>query len=227
MSTTLLPSAEPGRRTPRRSIAATVATAVAALALVFSGTTAAHAGVYATNDITSGHIDIANIICPTGSSNRALTAQIDPNPPVYPADMHNYAFVYNDTSSAVTWVPTTGTAGYWRIAAASSTQSTAPWVGFNFDTGCGAAGEVWISHNGSNPGTVALYQGGSLALQTVSGSEYPLAAGDHEHFEWRFYAPSKPTTPATYNLNVGFDVLPGNAALVTANTLQAKFVIIP
>ncbi|MDG4765889.1 hypothetical protein O7632_17540 [Solwaraspora sp. WMMD406] len=179
--------------------------------------------MYATNDIDAGHIDIVNIECPS-SPTLALTTKIGSGTPINPVDMHNYAFVYDDSSTAVTWMPTTGTAGYWSIDIGSATQSSAPWVGFNFEGSCPGSGAVWMSAAGANAGDVRLFNAaGSQVLGTGSGT-YPLGSGAHTHFEWRFYAPSKATTPQIYNLYFGFSA---SAPLSTQNWLAAKFVIIP
>ncbi|WP_422771463.1 hypothetical protein ACN28C_33435 [Plantactinospora sp. WMMC1484] len=212
------------RRT-RRSMLAGFAGLV--LALV-APSAPAFAGVYATNDITSGHIDIVNIECPSSPA-LALTTKLDSGTPINPTDLHNYAFVYQDASSPyVSWVPTTGTAGYWLVDISSSTMGTAPWVGFNFNGSCAGSGDVWLSPvNGANPGRVELRNsGGSVVLSTNSSAEYALSSGQHTHFAWRFYASAKPTIAATYRLYFGFG--PDNGTpMSTQNYLEAEFVIVP
>ncbi|ROO59775.1 hypothetical protein EDC02_1599 [Micromonospora sp. Llam0] len=210
------------RSARRRTVGAFAAGACGFLLAVAAGSPA-QAGVYATNDITAGHIDIVNIECPS-SPTLALTTKIGSGTPINPVDMHNYAFVYDDLSTAVTWVPTTGTAGYWKIDIGPATQSSAPWVGFNFEGSCPGSGAVWMSAAGANPGDVRLFNSaGSQVLGTSSGT-FTLGSGAHNHFEWRFYAPSKATTAQTYNLYFGFST---SAPLSTQNWLAAKFVIVP
>ncbi|MDG4795600.1 hypothetical protein [Micromonospora sp. WMMD1082] len=212
-------------RRARRSMFA----GLAGLVLALAASAPASAGVYATNDITSGHIDIVNIECPSSPS-LALTTKLDSGTPINPTDLHNYAFVYQDASSSyVSWVPTAGSAGYWLVDISSSTMYTAPWVGFNFNGSCAGSGDVWLSSASSaNPGRVELRNsGGSVILNTALPSlEYALASGQHTHFQWRFYASSKPTAAATYQLYFGYGNDNG-APLSTQNYLQAKFVIVP
>ncbi|MFV2103058.1 hypothetical protein [Micromonospora sp. LOL_024] len=206
-----------------RNVVVAIATGVCGSLLALAGGSPAYAGVYATNDITTGHIDIVNIECPSAPT-LALTTKIGTGTPVNPTDMHNYAFVYNDVSTAVAWVPTAGTAGYWKVDIGSATQSSAPWVGFNFNSACPGSGAVWMSAAGANPGDVRLYNSvGTQVLGTSSGT-YSLGSGDHTHFEWRFFAPSKATSPQTFNLYFGFST---GSPLSTQNWLAAKFVIVP
>ncbi|MFV2088554.1 hypothetical protein [Micromonospora sp. LOL_021] len=202
---------------------ATLAAGACGFLLAVASGSPAHAGVYATNDISAGHIDIVNIECPS-SPTLALTTKIGSGTPINPVDMHNYAFVYDDVSTAVTWVPTTGTAGYWKIDIGSATQSSAPWVGFNFEGACPGSGAVWMSAAGANPGDVRLFDSAGSQVLGASSGTFTLGSGDHSHFEWRFYAPSKATTPQTYNLYFGFSA---SAPLSTQNWLAAKFVIVP
>ncbi|QOC91030.1 hypothetical protein [Micromonospora craniellae] len=187
----------------------------------------AAADVYATNDITAGHIDIVNIECPSSPS-LALTTKLDSGTPINPTDLHNYAFVHQDAASPyVSWVPTTGTAGYWQVSISSATMGSAPWVGFNFNGSCAGSGNVWLSQaSAANPGRVELRNsGGSVALSTATSATYALVSGQHTHFEWRFYASSKPTTAATYRLYFGFGS--NGPPLSTQNWLEAEFVIVP
>ncbi|MGO1506723.1 MAG: hypothetical protein ACTHW5_01610 [Microbacterium sp.] len=180
---------------------------------------------HAVTNVTSGHIDLVNIICPTGSGNLQLTTQLNSGSPIPAADMDDYVFLYDEDSDYVTWVPTPGGtyAGYWEVSRAFATSADTPWVGYNYSSGCSGSGSVYLSFaDTSDTREVQLIdQYNTVQTTNPFTGSYPISPGDHEHFEWRFYANSS-ALPAEYELSFAFS----GSSLITQNYLTTTFKIV-